>query len=80
MPSPARGLVPAAGAALLGLALLAGFTALPRGGPRATVLDSVEAAAQHAAGGRERCCCALSRGPRCCAARRVRAADVLRSC
>ena len=55
MPSPARGLVPAAGAALLGLALLAGFTALPRGGPRDTVLESVEAAAQHAAGGRERC-------------------------
>ena len=49
---PARGVGAAAGGlALLGLALLAGFTALPRGGPRATVLNSVEAAAQHAAGG-----------------------------
>jgi len=33
-------LLPAAGAALLGLALLAGFTALPRGGPRDTVLEA----------------------------------------
>jgi hypothetical protein len=69
----------AAGVALLGLALLAGFTALPRGGPRATVLDSVEAAAQHAAGGKSPLHGARRAGRMMCAAR-PRAAIATSSC
>ena len=47
--APGLGVATAFG--LLGLALLAGFTA-HHSATKATVLDSVEAAAQHAAGGK----------------------------